>query len=327
MLITMPLAAMVQPVGPLSLNVAVGQSASVMVPAPPPAAPTGVAQATPADSLQSEATGEIVVTGRRRSAGDPLEAINAKSFEATQAVDKAVFGPVALAYKRAMPSPVRSGLRNFFKNLREPVVFANYVLQFKPGKAAETAGRFALNTTIGVAGFIDMAKRKPFNLPRRPNGFAYTLGYYGVKPGPFIFLPFLGPTTLRDAIGGLIDRAVVPGVGGPPFNQPAYVVPATSLGVLDRRAEFDEDLQRIRESADPYVARRDFYLRKRCQEIEALHAPSETSVQNVIPPSSSDSLFLGQTAAMQSFSSPSKSATTAAPQANILQKGTGCRLH
>jgi phospholipid-binding lipoprotein MlaA len=166
------------------------------------------------------------------------------------------------------------------------VVFANYLLQLKPGKAAETAGRFAVNTTIGVAGLVDMAKRKPFNLPRRPNGFAYTLGYYGVKPGPFIFLPFLGPTTLRDAIGGLVDRAVVPGIGGPPFNQPAYAVPATGLGVLDRRAEFDEDLQRIRASDDPYVARREFYLRKRQREIDALHS----SVHAVAAPIDSNGL-------------------------------------
>lgn len=274
MLITTPLAAMVQPVGPLSQDVAAGQTVPASLPALPlpTSATTGIVQTAPAGLSQSEPVGEIVVTGRRRSAGDPLEAVNAKSFEATQAVDKAVFGPVAMAYKHAMPSPVRSGLRNFFKNLREPVVFANYLLQLKPGKAAETAGRFALNTTIGVVGFVDMAKRKPFNLPRRPNGFAYTLGYYGVKPGPFIFLPFLGPTTLRDAIGGLVDRAVVPGIGGPPFNQPGYVVPATGLGVLDRRAEFDEDLQRIRASNDPYVARREFYLRKRQREIDALHS-------------------------------------------------------
>lgn len=272
MLITMPLAAIVQPVGARSPVAAFVQAAPALLPASPPPAATGITQTVPPGPSQPEPVGEIVVTGRRRSAGDPLEAVNVKSFEATQAVDKAVFGPVALAYKRAMPSPVRSGLRNFFKNLREPVVFANYLLQLKPGKAAETAGRFAVNTTIGVAGLVDMAKRKPFNLPRRPNGFAYTLGYYGVKSGPFIFLPFLGPTTLRDAIGGLVDRAIVPGIGGPPFNQPGYAVPATALGVLDRRAEFDEDLQRIRASDDPYVARREFYLRKRQHEIDALHS-------------------------------------------------------
>lgn len=318
MLITMPLSAMVQPVGPLSPDVATDQSAAALPPASPPTAATDIAQTVPTGPSQPDATGEIVVTGRRRSAGDPLEAINARSFEATQAVDKAVFGPVALAYKRAMPSPVRSGLRNFFKNLREPVVFVNYVLQLKPGKAAETAGRFAVNTTIGVAGFVDMAKRKPFNLPRRPNGFAYTLGYYGVKPGPFIFLPFFGPTTVRDAIGGLIDRAVVPGIGGPPFNQPAYVVPATGLGVLDRRAEFDEDLQRIRASADPYVARRDFYLRKRQREIDALHASSPshakvTDPSSAPPPASSVMVPINPAAVKLTQCSPTMDAPASSP--------------
>jgi len=277
MLSTIPVAVMVQVASPpVEGSVVVKPAPATPLPSLS-SAPEASTQASPATVPQTDFSGEIVVTGRRRSASDPLEAVNAKSFEATQVVDKAVFGPVALAYKRTMPSPVRSGLRNFFKNLREPVVFANYLLQLKPGKAAETAGRFAVNTTIGVVGLVDMAKRKPFNLPRRPNGFAYTLGYYGVKPGPFIFLPFLGPTTLRDAIGGLVDRAVVPGFGGPPFNQPAFVVPATGLGVLDRRAEFDEDLQQIRASNDPYVARREFYLRKRQREIEALHHRSRAA--------------------------------------------------
>ena len=277
MLSTMPVAVMLQVAGPpLESSVVVKPAPAAPLPSLSPA-PEAAVQISPPTLPQTNSSVEIVVTGRRRSASDPLEALNAKSFEATQVVDKAVFGPVALAYKRTMPSPVRSGLHNFFKNLREPVVFANFMLQLKPGKAAETVGRFALNTTIGVVGFVDIAKRKPFNFPRRPNGFAYTLGYYGVKPGPFIFLPFLGPTTLRDAIGGLVDRAVVPGIGGPPFNQPGYAVPATGLGVLDRRAEFEDDLQQIRASGDPYVARREFYLHKRQREIEALHGRSRAA--------------------------------------------------
>ncbi|MFX6258432.1 MlaA family lipoprotein, partial [Acinetobacter baumannii] len=87
------------------------------------------------------------------------------------------------------PVPVRSGIRNFLYNLREPIVFVNFLLQHKAGKAAETLGRFVVNSTVGVGGLFDMAKRRPIHLPRRPNGFADTLGFYGVKPGPFLFLP------------------------------------------------------------------------------------------------------------------------------------------
>ncbi|MCE3590054.1 VacJ family lipoprotein, partial [Escherichia coli] len=102
------------------------------------------------------------------------------------------------------------GIRNFFNNLSEPVSFLNFMLQIKPGRAAETVARFAVNTTVGVGGVIDVARRKPFRRPRRPNGFANTLGFYGVKPGPFLFLPLIGPTTVRDLVGLSIDRMVLP---------------------------------------------------------------------------------------------------------------------
>ncbi len=214
---------------------------------------------------------DIIVTARPDAApGDPFEHINAKSFEVTQAVDNAVIGPFALAYEHSLPVPIRSGLRNFLYNLREPVVFLNFLVQFKPGKGAETFGRFAINSTIGVAGLVDVAKRHPFKLPRRPNGFADSLGFYGVKPGPFFFLPLIGPTTLRDLLGDGVDRFVLPFSVGRPFNRLAYTVPTAVVGTLDRRAEFDEQLRKIRQSPDPYAARRDFYLQGRQAEIDQL---------------------------------------------------------
>ncbi|MDI1295677.1 MAG: VacJ family lipoprotein, partial [bacterium] len=145
---------------------------------------------------------DIVVTASSgKGVSDPLAGVNAASFDAAQAVDAAIVGPVALAYKTKVPEPVRNGLRNFLYNLREPSIFVNYLLQLKPGKAAETVGRFAVNSTIGVAGLFDFAKRRPFHLPRRPNGFADTFGYYGIRTGPYLFLPLFGPTTVRDLIG------------------------------------------------------------------------------------------------------------------------------
>jgi phospholipid-binding lipoprotein MlaA len=216
---------------------------------------------------------DIIVTARPRAApGDPLQNVNAKSFAATQAVDKAFVGPVALAYKNALPAPVRSGLRNFLYNLKEPDVFLNYLLQLKPGKAGETLGRFVINSTIGAAGLFDVAKRRPFNLPRRPNGFADSLGYYGVKPGPFLFLPIIGPTTVRDLVGGGLDRLVLPLSVGRPFNQLIFTVPVGVVSTLDHRAEFDEQLHKLHDgSTDPYAASREFYLRRRQAEIDQLH--------------------------------------------------------
>ena len=109
-------------------------------------------------------------------------------------------GPVACAYKSVLPSRVRSGLRNVLYNLPEPGVFVNYLLQLEPGKAVETPGRSVLGSTLGVGGLVDGAKRRPFKLPRRSNGFADTFRFYGIKTGPFLCVPLIGPTTLRSAL-------------------------------------------------------------------------------------------------------------------------------
>lgn len=268
--------------------------------APPPTAPAPVPQDAPATPAPAQPApdapvtpppvipaapqapadvSDIVVTGPERVAtpGDPMEQVNAQSYKVTQAVDDAVVAPVAKAYKGILPRPIRSGLRNFVNNLNEPVVFVNYLLQLKPGKAAETLGRFAVNSTVGVAGVFDMAKRKPFKLPLRRNGFANTMGYYGIKPGPYLYLPLVGPTTVRDLFGLGLDRLLVPVAVGKPFDRPYYAIPVGVLGSLDYRIEFDDYLRNIRESRDPYAAARETYLKAREAEIEALHG-------RVVPP-------------------------------------------
>lgn len=212
---------------------------------------------------------EVVVTGRSRR-GDPLEPVNEQTFAATEAVDKAVVGPAARAYRKSVPSPIRSGLRNFLANFREPVVSMNYLLQWKPGKAAETLGRFAINSTVGIVGLVDVARKRPFNLPRRRNSFANTLGYYGVKPGPYFLLPLIGSTTLRDLFGNVVDQVAVPIGAIRPLNGQAYTIPLGVLSTLDNRVEFDEELERIRATSDPYAASRKLYLDRRQAEIDAL---------------------------------------------------------
>jgi phospholipid-binding lipoprotein MlaA len=240
-----------------------------------PTPPSSPEEGLPIDIGAEQQTVEhndIVVTARPGHApGDPLQAVNAQAFAITQTVDKAVVAPVAMTYQRALPGPVRGAIRNFFNNLAEPVAFLNFLVQLKPGKAAETAGRFAINTTVGVAGMIDVARKKPFKLPRRSNGFANTLGYYGVKPGPFLFLPLIGPTTVRDLIGLGIDRMVLPSAFGQPFNQPTYTVPASIVGSLDYRVQFDSQLRELKDTPDPYAASRRNYLEGRQAEIDALH--------------------------------------------------------
>jgi phospholipid-binding lipoprotein MlaA len=225
----------------------------------------------------------VIVTGRKASPDDPLEEINATSFKVTQKVDESIVAPVAFAYGDVMPRPIRQGLRNFLHNLGEPIVFLNYMLQLKPGKAAETLGRFAVNTALGAGGLVDIAKRKPFNLPHRNNGFANTLGYYGVKPGPYFYLPLVGPTTLRDFLGDRVDLLVFPTFFGNSFRKPVIITPIFVLNELNRRIEIDDEIREIQATRDPYVAARTYYLQKRQAEIDALHGRKASSPA-VTPP-------------------------------------------
>jgi phospholipid-binding lipoprotein MlaA len=216
---------------------------------------------------------DIVVTARGDwEAPDPLAGINAKSFEVTQTIDRSLIGPVSMAYKKKVPGPIRDGIHNFLYNLREPVVFINFVLQHKIGKAVETVGRFVVNSTIGAIGLFDIARRRPFRLPRRSNGFANTLGFYGVPNGTFLYLPLVGPTTVRDLFGGAVDRLILPIALGQGVTDPKFAVPAGALGALDHRAEFDETYKAIDTApGDRYGNARDFYLQRRQAEIDRLH--------------------------------------------------------
>lgn len=261
-LLAVPLMAMAQP--------AAAQS-SVPAVMPPPVTVTLPPIATTPEPQPEDDVHDIVITARKKIPGDPAEAINVQAFQAVQSVDKAVTGPVAEGYKKALPSPVRDGVRNFFANLDEPIVAANFLLQMKPGKAFETAGRFVVNTTLGIVGLFDIAKRKPFYLPRRPNGLADTLGFYGVGPGPYLYLPLIGPTTLRDVIARPVELAISPTVIGGPVNSRAFTVARWGLVSIDERARDDDRIKELRdENADIYAIYRSEYLAERQAEIDAL---------------------------------------------------------
>lgn len=233
-----------------------GPSAGTPAPSPPPA----------------DSGSEIIVSAPRiKIRTDPLAPMNMKSYALVQDMDGAVVKPVALAYQHGLPTPLRDGLHNFLGNLHQPDVAINYLLQLKPGKAAETAGRFLINSTLGLAGLFDIAKRKPFDLPDRPNGFADTLGYYGVKPGAFLYLPLIGPTTVRDLAGLGIDRLLLPVAVGAPFTKASYNIPTGIIKALDHRVRFEQQFSDQAKSESPYVAMRSYYLASREKEIAALH--------------------------------------------------------
>lgn len=248
-------------------------AASDRLPSPVPDQPSLLPDPSSSDQIEQD----IVVTAKRRdTASDPLRSVNEISYKITDGVDRAIVGPAAKVYEHVTPKPLRKGFRSFLRNLREPVVFVNYVLQLKPGKAAETVGRFAINSTLGLAGVIDVAKRCPFDLPWRPNGFGDTLGVYGIKEGPYLFVPLIGPTTIRDLVGGVVDGVASPIALGGPFKSRAYVLGTNAFRILDTRAEKDDEIKAERDSEEPYAARRDRYLRDRQSRIDRIRGTEAT---------------------------------------------------
>ena len=205
------------------------------------------------------------MSARVKTPSDPLVALNAKSFEVVQSVDRAVIAPMAMGYEHSVPGPIRSGLRNFLRNLEEPVSALNYVLQLKPGRAAKSVVRFTFNTTVGVGGLVDVAKRKPLNLPYHQNGFA---------------------NTLRDLVGLVMDKPLMAFAVGKPFNRPFYSIPAFTVDALNDRIEEDAVLTRLRdESSDPYVATRELYLKQRRAEIAAIcPKKGDAPIDPTLPP-------------------------------------------
>lgn len=238
---------------------------------PAPAEQPPASEPAPLPSEAETVGADIVVTASERVPGDPIAAINVETFAVTQAVDQAVIAPIAKTYEHNVPLPVRQGLHNFLNNLDEPIVFANFLLQLKPVSAVRTVGRFAINSVLGIGGLIDVAKKPPFNLPRRSNGLADTLGYYGVGPGPYLVLPVIGSTTVRDLVARPFDLLILPSILPAPFKDPTVSLAKGSLNALDERVNFDEDLERLRGDSDAsYAAVRDYYLTRRQAEIDYL---------------------------------------------------------
>ncbi|MEM6267120.1 MAG: VacJ family lipoprotein [Pseudomonadota bacterium] len=214
---------------------------------------------------------EIVVEGTYGpSETDPIEEINAESFRITQQIDEAFVEPLAYAYRDGLPEPIRDGLGNVVRNLGEPNNALNFLLQGKIGKTFETLTRLAINSTLGIGGLFDIAEKEAINLPYRRNGFANTMGFYGIGPGPYLYLPVTGATTARDVVGSGLDQLLLPVTVGEPFNQLEFAAPYFVINSLDSRLELDEEIKAIRDTVDPYAARRDTYLYRRRRDIALL---------------------------------------------------------
>ena len=200
---------------------------------------------------------------------DPLEPTNRFLFGVNEAIDKNVLRPVAQGYRYVVPGGVRRSIGNALANVAAPIVFANDVLQGKPRRAAATVTRFVVNSTVGLGGFFDVAE--DLGLPaHRGGGFGTTLALWGVGDGPFLFLPLLGPSNVRDTVGFGGDIALDPftwvSFGG--VNALRYS--RAGVGALDVREKLLDPIDEVRRtSLDPYATFRSVYRQNRAAEIDS----------------------------------------------------------
>lgn len=189
---------------------------------------------------------------------DPLEGTNRRLFAVHEAIDQAVLEPVARGYRAITPSPVRAGVTNFLRNLKSPVILVNDVLQGEAGRAGTTVARFGVNTTIGVLGLFDPATG--MGLERHDEDFGQTLGVWGVDSGPYLFIPVLGPTNLRDGLGRIVDIAFDPFTHAEFDGDDTFRVTRTVVGGISTRESLLETVDDIRAtSTDPYTTYRSSY--------------------------------------------------------------------
>jgi len=202
-------------------------------------------------------------TGPNVNPADPLEPLNRTVFNLNDGIDRAVFKPVATAYKAITPSPVRTGVNNFFNNIADVWSVVNNALQFKPRETLETGMRVAVNTVFGLAGVLDIATE--MRLPRNKQDFGQTLGYWGIASGPYVVLPFFGPSSVRDTVGTMVDANVdlVNNLKNVPTRNSLI-----GLRVVDKRSEFLGATDVLDQAAlDKYSFTRDLYLQRRASSI------------------------------------------------------------
>lgn len=204
-------------------------------------------------------------------ARDPWEAMNRRIYAFNDVVDTAVVRPVAQVYDKVLPKFARTGVHNFLGNLSDVWSMANSALQLKGQATAETLMRVSVNSVFGMAGVLDIATE--MGIEKRKEDFGQTLGYWGVPSGPYVVLPILGPSTLRDGLALPLDFK-----GDPSQNvrDTATRSTLTVLRVTDLRASLLKTVDTVKAaSLDPYSFVRDAYLQKRENDIYDGNPPSD----------------------------------------------------
>ena len=209
----------------------------------------------------------IVVTGfsssvladqqRVKDPKDPFERFNRVMFGFNEGVDKIVLKPIAKGYRFIAPKPVEKGVSNFFSNLGEVTTIANDLLQLKGKQAVKDTGRLAINSTIGIFGLFDVATK--MGLDKNKEDFGQTLGRYNLPQGPYLVLPFLGPSTIKDAGGRVVDVFTNPLTYYP--DEKVYNYSLRGMDIVDTRASL-LDLEDLL-TGDKYNAMKNLYLQSR----------------------------------------------------------------
>ena len=204
---------------------------------------------------------------------DPLEPMNRAFFNFNRVLDGILLKPLAIGYDRILPSPVKDGVTNFIDNLFAPLSVVNYTLQGEGQKTLETFSRFLINTTFGIFGLVDVAKEIGF--PSEPATFNQTLATWGVETGPYLMVPFVGPSSFRGTYGMVADCFLNPLYyvvhnkhrQGNRYGQQVYLMYALyGLDVISRRSQLIDALNDIeRNSLDPYVTIRNIYFQKQAE--------------------------------------------------------------
>ncbi len=220
----------------------------------------GCATRPPADD--PEAVAEYQQTN------DPIEPLNRNLFSIHQGLDEYVFKPVAVTYRDLVPRPVRLVIHNVLGNLRTPGILANDLLQGESRRAGETAGRFLINSTVGLGGMLDIA-RDHFGVPGHHEDFGQTFARWGMGDGPYVFMPVIGPSNPRDLLGFGV------GIVADPFfwlgqGLAVQILTGTRAGltIADTREGLIDTLDEVqRTSMDPYATLRSGYRQQREAEI------------------------------------------------------------
>jgi len=214
-----------------------------------------------------------------RNPRDPLEPLNRSIYKFNEAFDKALLKPAAKGYRAVVPQPVRGGVTNFFGNFRDVTSAINNLLQLKVPRAAGDAGRVAVNSTVGILGFFDVASR--LGLEKHDEDFGQTLGRWGMGEGPYLVLPLFGPSSLRDGVGLIGDYFTDPEFYIFQHTPESYIVFGTR--VVNFRANLLEAEEFLQQAAlDPYSFLRDAYLQRRRNQVYDGNPP-EAGTQDGAP--------------------------------------------